>query len=259
MSIMEKLAGQRIVITRSMEDFQAAAEAVRARGGIPIACPMIKLTQPENTEPLDRALQSLAHFDWIFFTSPHAVQFFFARTGALDIDAGVLNKINMAAVGSATANSLASRGFQSDFTAETFTGENLFHDFNKVHPVEKKRFLLPLSNIARKTLTNLLREHGGDATAVTAYCNTPAVDFSNEFIDGLKKNQIDWVTFFSSSAVNNFYRILSDAPGPPTNFQIASIGPSTTQTLLSHGQAPTVEADPYTLEGLLDAIANWIR
>ncbi|MGC9326359.1 MAG: uroporphyrinogen-III synthase [Candidatus Hinthialibacter sp.] len=259
MSIVEKLAGQRIVITRSLEDFQEAAGAVRARGGIPIACPMIQLTPPENPEPLDCALRSLADFDWIFFTSPHAVQFFFARIGELDIDATLVKKINLAAVGNSTAARLASHGFQADFTAQTFTGESLFQEFSQIHPVEQKRFLLPLSNIARKTLTNRLKEGGGQVIAVTAYCNAPARKFSAEFINGLKKNQLDWVTFFSSSAVDNFYRILRHEPNLPVNFQIASIGPSTTQTLLSHGQPPAVEASPYTLEGMLDAIANRIR
>jgi uroporphyrinogen III methyltransferase/synthase len=62
----------------------------------------------------------------------------------------------------------------------------------------------------------------------------------------------DWVTFTSSSTVNNF--IALNAPGTIHQYKTASIGPVTSETLRRHGVEPTVEAKPHTTEGLIDAI-----
>lgn len=254
---METLAGKRIVITRSWEDYEAAAEAIRRRGGIPIACPTISLHPPEDCEPLDRAIQSIQNFDWIFFTSAHAAQFFLERLFSKSIR--LPDSVQCAAIGPATAAAVAQRGVRSSFIAKTATGRSLVREFNEVHPIQGKRFLLPLSNMARDEVNNSLREAGGAVTAVTAYRTIPAETFPREVGDFLRKNAVDWVTFFSSSAAANFYQILQRNPNYPACFHIASIGPSTSETLRQIGATPDVEAVPHTLEGLLDAMTAFYQ
>lgn len=251
---METLAGKHIVITRSLEDFDLSAEAIRQREGIPIASPAIALALPSDCRPLDRAIHAIGQYDWIVFTSVHAVQFFYERM--LFLGVRLPDTIRSAAIGEATANALISLGVQPAFIAQKSTGEGMIQEFSRLYPVHEKRFLLPLSNIARDTVGNLLRGHGGAVTAVTAYCNAPAETFPSEFIRHMERREIDWVTFFSSSAVTNFYQIWKKYPWLETRFRVASIGPSTSETLRKHGVEPDVEADPHTLEGILDAISS---
>ena len=48
------LSGKRILVTRSLEQAGELAALVRRAGGIPVLFPTIRLTHPENCDPLDR-------------------------------------------------------------------------------------------------------------------------------------------------------------------------------------------------------------
>ncbi len=255
---MENLQGQRIVITRALEDFPAAAEAVRRLGGEPIACPAISLVPPSDTEPLDRVLRSLRDFDWVFFTSPHAVQFFFRRFESLSIPQEMFDRIQTASVGSATTEALRQHGINPDFEAEEYTGEEMFREWSRIHSTQGTRFLLPVSSLARDRLSRLIQENGGQVIAVTAYENRPVTEFPPDVLELFQRNAMDWVTFFSSSAAVNFYQMLEKYPHIQARYAVASIGPSTTETLRSLNVVVTIEAQPHTLEGLLNAIIHRI-
>lgn len=230
---------------------------MRRLGGEPIACPAIALVPPSDTEPLDRALRSLRDFDWVFFTSPHAVQFFFRRFEFLSIPMEIFQRLRTASVGSATTEALGYWDVKADFEAEEYTGEELFREWSRIYPVQGTRFLLPVSSLARDRLSRLLEENGGNVTAVTAYENRPVTEFPPEALDWFKRDAIDWVIFFSSSAAVNFYQMLEKYPRIRPSYVIASIGPSTTETLRGLGMIVTVEAQPHTLEGLLNAILHY--
>ncbi len=225
------------------------------RGGIAISCPMIELLDPLDCSALDDAINSLRDFDWIFFTSAHSVDFFVKRMATLSFDTQQLESMQTAAIGPATAEALSTYGVHADFVAWNSTGINFFYEFQVKHDVSGKKFLLPLSDIARDSLPNLLHENGAVVTAVTAYRNKAVDAFSDGMLEYYKRGEIDWVLFFSSSAASNFARIMRRYPSVPVTFKVASIGPSTSKTLRDHGFEPSVEAKPYSLDGLLDAIS----
>ena len=62
---------------------------------------------------------------------------------------------------------------------------------------------------------------------------------------------VDAVTFTSSSTVNNF----CDAVGPIDKpLRVISIGPVTSDSARVRGLAVDAEADPHTIDGLVDAV-----
>jgi uroporphyrinogen III methyltransferase/synthase len=63
----------------------------------------------------------------------------------------------------------------------------------------------------------------------------------------------DWVLFTSSSTVANFV----EAAGAEVlaGVKVASIGPVTSETARSLGVEVTAEASPYTIDGLIAAVA----
>lgn len=63
----------------------------------------------------------------------------------------------------------------------------------------------------------------------------------------------DAVTLTSSSTVTNLCRAVGVEGVPPV---IASIGPITSATARSLGLAVTVEAEPHTVEGLVEALVR---
>jgi uroporphyrinogen-III synthase len=71
------------------------------------------------------------------------------------------------------------------------------------------------------------------------------------------------VTFTSSSTVRNFVELLGGKGGSPQTIldgiQFASIGPVTSATLREFGLPVHIEAEEYTIPGLVRAVAASFR
>ena len=68
----------------------------------------------------------------------------------------------------------------------------------------------------------------------------------------LAAGRIDLLAFASSSTVRNFVAMVGDEPW---SGRVVSIGPVTSATAAELGVPVTREADPHTLDGLVDALA----
>lgn len=254
---MAGLQGKRIIITRSREDWDETAAAVRRRGGLPVPCPMIDILPPEDPDPLDQALRNLASYDWIFFTSVHSVRFFFGRAKSLELKDFPPARCRIAVIGPATAAELARYQIHPHFSGERFTGGEFVEEFLRMQEAAGKRFLLPLSNIARTTIADALQSARGEVTAVTAYRNAPVTTLPKEIVTRLERGEIDWILFTSSSTARHFFEALKKQATLLRGFRAASIGPLTSDTLREYGYPPDVEAAVHTLEGLLDAMEQF--
>ena len=111
---------------------------------------------------------------------------------------------------------------------------------------------------ARSVLPVELTRMGATVDEVTAYETRQLEDSAADLIACLAAGTVDMVTFTSSSTVKNFHRLL-----PPDRVArlmegvtVASIGPVTSQTARDLGLSVTLEAEPYTIPGLIQAILN---
>ncbi len=77
----------------------------------------------------------------------------------------------------------------------------------------------------------------------------------------LKNNEIDAITFTSSSTVSNFMSLLKsqDAKKLIKNVITACIGPITSDTARSFGIEPDIEAKEYTIPGLVDSLVQYYQ
>jgi uroporphyrinogen III methyltransferase/synthase len=64
----------------------------------------------------------------------------------------------------------------------------------------------------------------------------------------------DWITFTSSSTVNNFVAVAGVEA--LEGVRVATIGPVTSETARKHGIRVTLEAADYTVEGLVEALVR---
>ena len=69
----------------------------------------------------------------------------------------------------------------------------------------------------------------------------------------INENNIDWITFTSTSTVNNFY----DQYKGKANFHIASIGPITSGAIKKLNWKIDTEAQEYTIDGLIKSILTF--
>ena len=249
------LLGKRIVVTRAR---QQASDLVRRLADLGAEClefPTIKVVPAEDTGPLEDAIQHLASYDWIVFTSVNGVKFFFDHLYGKDKDVRALNHLHTAAIGPATAEKLFEYGLRSDIIPQNYRAEAVVDAFRKI-PLNGKKILLPRAKEARPVLPLELRKMGAEVNEVTAYLTEKVRENSEQLLKRLKDKTIDLITFTSSSTVQNFKDLI-----PPDNFAqltngitIASIGPITTETAIKSGFEVPITAQSYTIPGLCEAI-----
>jgi uroporphyrinogen III methyltransferase/synthase len=122
--------------------------------------------------------------------------------------------------------------------------------------LENLRILLLRAEVANPELPKLLEDAGAIVDDVAVYQTVPETEDVTGAAARLLESGADWLTFASSSAVENFHARfnLPELLGKFPATRIASIGPETTKALVALGLKPTVEAKPHTIDGLVKAV-----
>jgi uroporphyrinogen III methyltransferase/synthase len=240
------LFGQRIVVTRARGQADALSAKLRAMGADAIEMPTIEILPALDYVPLDQAIANLASYDWLIFTSANGVRFFLDR---LDRSAADLRSLRArtCVIGPATRAAVEALHLKIDVMGDQYVAEGLLAAMG-VHDLHGQRILLPRAAVARDLLPSELRRRGAQVDVVEAY-RTAA---PQRTIDLAEKP--DWITFTSSSTVQNFVAL--GGSEALAGVKVASIGPVTTATARKLGIEVTVEADVFTIDGLIDAIIS---
>ena len=133
--------------------------------------------------------------------------------------------------------------------------EAVVREFQKQGGVENLRILLARAEKARDVLPKQLSSLGAIVDEGFAYRTVP----ETRDITGARRRLLDegadLITFTSSSTVENF---LALGLAWPKGMQVASIGPVTSKTARDHGLKVDVEARRHDIEGLVEAIRNFL-
>jgi len=250
------LSGRRIVVTRPRHQAGPLSSALRELGAEVVEAPAIRIEPPLDLGPLDAALARLETYDWIVFTSANGVEAFFGRLAELALPAP--ERAAFAAIGPATAEALGERGPEATVVPERFVAEEVFDALASRGFVEGRRFLLPRADIAREALPRLLRGAGAEVDVVVAYRTVPDTSGVRAAAEAVARGEIDAVTFTSASTVWSFFEAL-DPAAVRGRTAAASIGPITSAALDELGMPPDVEAEAYTIDGLVDAILRYFE
>jgi len=253
------LFGRRIAVTRTRTQASTLVTQLEELGAETIEMPTIRIEDPEDWGPVDRALAELERFDWIAFTSANGVERFFRRLFEQGKDVRALGCVQLCAIGPATADALGRYGLRTDLTPERYVAESLLDAFRAREDLDGARFLLPKADLARSVLPEGLREMGAEVTEVTAYRTFTPGSEEGPFGDGL--GRIDAVTFASSSAVRNFVQMLGQdrAHSILQDTSVMSIGPVTSRTARALGLRVAAEAKAHTIPGLIEATVSYFE
>jgi uroporphyrinogen III methyltransferase/synthase len=133
-----------------------------------------------------------------------------------------------------------------------YVAESLVQAF-AAESMSGKRVLLPRAAVARDLIPAELAKLGAHIDVVEAYRNVAPPDAAERAreIFGAGKRP-DWITFTSSSTVNNLLAIAGREA--LVGIRISSIGPVTSETARAHGLTVHVEAKHFTLDGLVEAL-----
>ncbi len=249
------LLGKKIVVTRARAQASGFIDLLREAGAECIEIPTIKINPSKNILPLKKSIDDIKAFDWVIFTSVNGVKFFFDTLFSMGKDVRILGHLKFACIGPVTKQKLKEFGIVADVLPETYRAESVVKAFSDKE-IKGKNILIPRAKEARAVLPEKLIEMGGFVKEVTAYETSLVEDDKETLLKLLMNNDIDVVTFTSSSTVKNFATLL-----PPDKFQdliadltCACIGPITEKTAQSLGFKTDIVAEDYTIEGLMKVI-----
>jgi uroporphyrinogen III methyltransferase/synthase len=247
------LFGKRIVVTRARGQAEALAGRLHALGADVIEFPTIEIRPAADYTPLDRAIGELSSYDWILFTSANGVRAFVDRLDRSSADLRAL-RASICAIGPATRAAVEALHLKVDLMGKEYVAEGLLAAFEP-YDLSGKRVLLPRAAVARDVIPVELGRRGARVDVVEAYRTEVPEDAAAQaaaVFGGTRKP--DCVTFTSSSTIRNFLDVagLESLSGA----KVASIGPVTTRTARDLGVEVAVQAEPYTIDGLLQAILS---
>jgi uroporphyrinogen-III synthase len=255
----EPLFGKKVLITRSKQQAASFSNKVHRLGGTPVEIPLISIQEPLNREPLVHAISRLNKFDWIVFTSTNGVKFFLQALKEAKMDLELLKNKQIAVVGRKTLQVLEEANIKVDLIPNEFVAEALIDEL-KQRLSGGENILLPRGNLARDLLLNELEKIGSSVLDITVYETVLYDAHKQELYELIKNNQIDVITYTSSSTVHHFVELLegTDWRNHIAPVILAAIGPITAETLEQYHLTPTVIAERYTIDGLLDSIIEMV-
>jgi len=248
------LFGKRVLITRTRRQASTLARLLADEGAIPVELPSIEIEPIEDRTAVDAAIETLGTggYPWAVFTSANAVELFFEHLAERGLDARAFSGAQIAAIGPATAQSLAVRGLRADVVPGEYVAEAVVEALRgQIAPGD--RVLLPRAESARAELVRGLEAMGAAVDEIPIYRAAVPSEASPEVLAELRAGRIDVVTFTSSSTVRNLVAMLGDASALERPL-IACIGPITAQTARELGLRVDVQASEYTVEGLVAAL-----
>jgi uroporphyrinogen III methyltransferase / synthase len=208
----------RVVVTRPKEQAAPLAGRLEALGHEVVICPLIE-TEPLGDDPID-----VAPYDWVVVTS---------MNGARELARRRRGKPKrLAAIGPGTAEALRAQGLEPELVPATATQEGLAAEL----PRPTGRVLVAAAEAARRYLVEAL-----DADFIPLY--------RTRELRPPQPPSGDLVVLGSASAA----RALANLP---VEIPAVSIGPETTRVAREAGIEVLAEADPHTLDGLVEAVAE---
>ena len=268
------LFGKKIVVTRDQGQSPLLAEPLEELGAEILFVPVIAIADALEPSELDQAIQRLDTYDWLIFTSVNGVRHFVEALDKSSRDLRALRardlrslRAKICTIGPATRAAVEALHLRVDVMPKEYVAESLVEALSS-EDLRGKRVLLPRAAVARDLVPVALTERGAFVDVVEAYRTIMPAEAPQRAREALARKP-DWVTFTSSSTVKNLVAALSegktdDEAGREVLKQyqreggkLASIGPITSETARSFGLNVDVEADPHTIEGLVEAIASY--
>jgi uroporphyrinogen III methyltransferase/synthase len=235
-----------VVVTRAREQASELRSRLELLGAEVVELPAITI------EPVEFTLPALDAYAWVVFTSANGVDAFWERGLQVSgLDSRALATVQIAAIGPGTADALARRGVRPDLVPERFVAESLLDAF----PSGSGRVLLARAEVARDVLPEGLATKGYEVDVLAVY-RTVAATPDPATLERVLAGAVDAITFTSSSTVTNF---CAAAGVPASQPLVVSIGPVTSATARERGLRVDAEADPHTIDGLIEALLRVLQ
>ncbi|MEM1304582.1 MAG: uroporphyrinogen-III synthase, partial [Planctomycetota bacterium] len=243
------LFGKTVLVTRPKHQAARLIARLEDLGASVVEQPAIEIGPPDDWEPVDAAIDRLADFDWVVFSSSNGVERWLDRMASRGLDARAFASAKIAAIGPATREALNRYRLNTDLQPNEFRAEALADAL--VADAGGKRFLLVRASRGREVLGDRLQAAGGKVEHVVAYRSTDVLEANDDVARKLSAGEIDWATVTSSAIAKSLVNLFGEGL---RNARLAAISPLTAGVLSDAGFEPAAVAEQYTTDGLIDAM-----
>jgi uroporphyrinogen III methyltransferase / synthase len=250
------LFGRRILVCRPKDQAGELMRRLEELGAVPLLMPVVEILPPPDWSAADAAIDRLAAFRWLIFTSVNGVHSFIGRLQQRGRDLRALGNLQLAAIGPATAAALREYHLHADLVPDEYRSENLAAALKP--RVAGKQVLLARADRGR----DLLREELQTITEVqqvVVYTQRDVARPDPVVLDQLRSGEFDDVVLTSSNIARSLARLLDDdcqarlRTGRP---RIISISPVTSAAVRELGWPVAAEAAVYTMDGVVQALSR---
>jgi uroporphyrinogen-III synthase len=247
----------KVLITRGNEGASETGSLIENEGGVAILVPLLHFQSHED--PLEKTLHTAIHtYDWIIFTSKNGVKFFLEALERRSIPL-TSYKGKFAAVGSKTEQYCYKYGIPVSFVPENFTGDDFAVEFiSQVKPTGQ--VLIPKGNLARNVIASALASSGVTCQEWVVYETVLPAESIEELKGIIEKEQVDIITFTSSSTVHHFMKVIHEYSlyDHIRDTPIACIGPITKNTAEQYGLHVKICPSVYTVNEMVNEMKIFI-
>jgi uroporphyrinogen-III synthase len=245
------LAGRRILVTRTREQAEGLVDRLHDLGATVVVVPLIAtepIATPEAIVQTANEIRQATLPRWAAFTSATAVRLVVGAAGA-----GVVDGMQVAAVGPATATALREAGVTVDLVASGHDASSLAAEM-LAHVAAGATVWFPSAEAAASTLPAALHAAGAAVIVQSIYRSVMPAAAPDRLRSALGSG-IDAITLTSGSSARNLTAALGGAQ-LPVGTLIACIGEQTASEARASGMTVDAVAAEASAEGLVAALTG---
>lgn len=237
MKSVDPLQGKRVLITRAKSQVEGFIRKIEESGGVAISAPLLQIEANDSNEAeISTILNKLEDYHCIVFTSANGVTHFKHYLDKYHISYDSLQHFIAASVGRKTSEKMKDIGLEVSIVPEEFVAEKLAESIStNLHTNSK--ILVIRGNLARPTLVTELQNKGYEVTDLVVYKTVHNVSEAKKLQSHIVNDEIDYITFTSSSTVDSFMKVLNQVELHQhlKKLTFICIGPITNDTLKGYG------------------------
>ncbi|WAW15114.1 uroporphyrinogen-III C-methyltransferase [Peptostreptococcus equinus] len=252
-----ELYGKTVLVTRTRSKNSEYRQILEEYGARVFEVPTIKVAKKKESEEILIKYLKNKIYDYIAFTSHNSVKYFFEILLDKKFDFRELRGIKIGSIGPATEKELNKYGIFSDVMPKNFTGKDLAFDIHKEIEENKIRdckILYPCSEISTDNFTSVF-DCSVQIDRIEVYTNSVNTNSRDYLIDVLENENVDYISFTSSSTFTNLYEMLGkENESYLNNIKKVSIGDITSNTIKKAGFEIELQAQKASIESMVEKI-----
>ncbi|MEO6568373.1 MAG: uroporphyrinogen-III synthase, partial [Opitutaceae bacterium] len=217
-----------------------------------------RVTKHLEKDTLSDIMLELGTYDWIAFTSPNGVRFFFEEFFRLFDEIRALGLLRFACIGEATAKVIKDFHLRVECQPDVATAGALADALIATGSLDSAKILIVTGNLNRELLVKKLEEARAIVDQLQVYKTEKTNLEHDPAAADFRTKGADAILFASSSAVQSFVdQAAALTLGKGAKRPLAgSIGPQTSETMKKAGMPIDFEAKTPNLDSLAEALVK---